>query len=193
MQLSENYWDDRYKHNDIGWDIGYVSNPLKAYFDQLNDKNLKILIPGSGHSHEAEYLFNKGFKNVFVADLSETALNQFSKRVPNFPKEQLLHANFFNLEATFDLIIEQTFFCALHPELRLNYAKKVYELLKPSGKLVGVLFNIPLNETHPPFGGNKAEYHGYFKSLFNIKTMEPCYNSISKRANNELFFICIKS
>lgn len=33
--------------------------PLKVYFDQLTNKDLKILIPGGGNSHEAEYLLKK--------------------------------------------------------------------------------------------------------------------------------------
>ena len=48
MILDESFWDDRYRDNDIGWDIGYVSTPLMAYFDQLQNKDLKILIPGGG-------------------------------------------------------------------------------------------------------------------------------------------------
>ena len=46
MDLSENAWDHRYLKNAIGWDLGEVSPPLKNYFDQLEDKELKILIPG---------------------------------------------------------------------------------------------------------------------------------------------------
>ncbi|HIC33088.1 MAG TPA: SAM-dependent methyltransferase, partial [Flavobacteriaceae bacterium] len=78
MDLSEEFWDNRYKNEDTGWDLGEVSPPLKAYFDQLQDKNLKILIPGGGNSHEAEYLYNQGFTNVFVVDVSKTALENFS-------------------------------------------------------------------------------------------------------------------
>lgn len=106
MDLSENYWDNRYKTNDIGWDIGKISTPLKNYFDQLTNKNIKILIPGGGNSYEAEYLYNKGFKNVFLIDISETAVNNFKQRVPQFPESQILHLDFFDLEMTFGLIIE---------------------------------------------------------------------------------------
>ena len=63
MDLSENAWDNRYLNNDIAWDLGEVSPPLKAYFDQLTNKEIKILIPGGGNSYEAAYLFEKGFEN----------------------------------------------------------------------------------------------------------------------------------
>lgn len=192
MDLSEAFWDNRYRTKITGWDLGKISTPLKMYFDQLINKNLKILIPGGGNSYEAEYLNNNGFKNVFVVDLSETALKNVKKRVPTFPDLHLIHNNFFELEMKFDLIIEQTFFCALSPNLRSQYVIKMAELLKNKGKLVGLLFNEPLNNDHPPFGGNKKEYLHYFKSKFNIEIMNNCYNSSESRINRELFIKLIK-
>jgi len=37
--------------------------------------------------------------------------------------------------------LEQTFFCSFKPENRDKYRDKILSLLKPDGKLVGVLFN----------------------------------------------------
>jgi thiopurine S-methyltransferase len=192
MDLSEKAWDHRYLKNDIGWDLGEVSLPLKNYFDQLENKELKILIPGGGNSYEAEYLFNKGFSNVFVVDLSKTALENIKKRTPNFPASQLILGNFFDLNDSFNLIIEQTFFCAIHPSLREQYALKVKELLTSKGKLVGLLFNVPLHKDKPPFGGSKAEYVGFFQPHFMIKKMEACYNSHDTRQGREVFIHFIK-
>lgn len=192
MDLNKNFWDLRYQNNEIGWDIGYISTPLKKYIDQLTDKNKKILIPGGGNSYEAEYLNNLGFKNVFVIDISPTALTNLKNRVPDFPKNHLINIDFFKLNNSFDLILEQTFFCALTPKLRDNYVLKMNQLLRPNGKLVGLLFNIPLNKDRPPFGGTKKEYLSYFKNYFKIEIMELSYNSISERTNNELFIKLIK-
>ena len=193
MNFYETFWNHKYLRGETGWDIGYVSTPLKEYINQLTDKNLKILIPGGGNSYEAEYLFKKGFKNVFVVDISSIPLKNFAKRAPSFPKKNLLHSDFFELGDTFDLILEQTFFCALEPSLREEYVNKMHKLLKPNGKLVGLLFNIPLNDDKPPFGGNKVEYRSLFKEKFKIETMEVAYNSIPQRAGNELFFMLSKN
>ena len=187
MLLDENFWDSRYQSKNTGWDIGYISTPLKDYFDQLTNKELKILIPGGGNSYEAEYLHKNGFTNVYIIDLSKTALKNLQKRIPSFPQNHLIHSNFFDLKENFDLIIEQTFFCALNPYLRPNYASKMSELLVVNGKLVGLLFNIPLNDNHPPFGGNRKEYKSYFEPYFNIEIMDTAYNSIPERNGNELF------
>jgi thiopurine S-methyltransferase len=192
LNLSEEFWENKYKTNKIGWDLGEVSPPLKTYFDQLENKGLKILIPGGGNSYEAAYLFKNGFKNVYVVDLSRTALGNIKKRIPDFPESQLIHANFFDLNTTFDLIIEQTFFCAINPDLRKDYVKKTKELLRKNGKLVGLLFEAKLNEDHPPFGGDKNEYRSYFEPHFTMDIFKECYNSYTNRQQMELFIKFIK-
>ena len=189
MDLSENAWDNRYLNNDIAWDLGEVSPPLKAYFDQLTNKEIKILIPGGGNSYEAAYLFEKGFENVWVVDLSKTAIANIQRSIPKFPPSQLIQGDFFDMEDSFDFIVEQTFFCAIDPSLRADYVVKMNSLLKPKGTLVGLLFNAPLNKEKPPFGGNKAAYMEQFKRFFEIQKMEACYNSFGNRKGRELFII----
>ncbi|HLV91516.1 MAG TPA: methyltransferase domain-containing protein [Aequorivita sp.] len=193
VNLNESFWSDKYRSGDMGWDIGYASTPLKEYIDQLKNKDLNILIPGGGNSYEAEYLFNKGFSNVSVVDISRIPLDNLLKRVPDFPKENLLHQDFFKLDQTYDLILEQTFFCAQDPNLREKYVSKMHQLLKPKGKLVGLLFNIPLNDDKPPFGGSEAEYRLLFEDEFVIDKMETAHNSIPQRAGNEFFIKFIRN
>jgi methyl halide transferase len=192
MKLTEAYWNNCYQTNDIRWDLGKISTPIEAYISQLNNKELYILIPGGGNSHEAEYLLNNGFKNVFVVDISPFAISNLKERVPNFLVNQLFNEDFFKLDGAFDLIIEQTFFCAIDKNLRPAYAKKTAELLHLGGKLVGLLFDAPLNEEHPPYGGSPDEYVKYFEPYFDIEIMEPCYNSVGPRSGREVWIKMIK-
>ncbi|MEQ8909436.1 MAG: methyltransferase domain-containing protein [Vicingaceae bacterium] len=185
-------WEKRYRENETGWDLGGVSTPLKEYFDQLNDKSIKILIPGCGNAYEASYLHEKGFKNVFLLDLAPSPLQAFAEKHPDFPKAQLIEDNFFKHEGEYNLIVEQTFFCAINQKHRAEYAKKTAELLKPKGKLMGLLWSVPLNEDHPPFGGAKEEYHQYFDPYFNYQVFEEAHNSIPPRAGRELFLLASK-
>ncbi|TJY32173.1 methyltransferase domain-containing protein [Pontimicrobium aquaticum] len=191
--LNKAFWEQKYLENKTGWDIGDISTPLKSYIDQLTNKNLKILIPGAGNSYEAEYLWKKGFKNVYVVDIAKQPLKNLKQRLPDIPKQQLLNKDFFDLNDSFDLIIEQTFFCALQPSLRKKYAKKMYELLNLNGKIAGLLFDFELNNEGPPFGGSKAEYLNLFTPTFYIKTLRESYNSIKPRQGKELFFIFEKN
>jgi methyl halide transferase len=192
MILDENYWSERYQQNQTGWDVGEVTRPLKLYFDQLNDKGLEILIPGGGNGYEAGYLYENGFNNVYLLDFSKHPLENFKKKYPDFPEYQLLHEDFFKLNRQFDLMIEQTFFCAIDPSLRKDYARKAFELLRPGGRLVGLLWDDPMYSDRPPFGGSKEEYVEYFKPYFDFHTYELCHNSITPRAGRELFVNLIR-
>ncbi|MEO2062018.1 MAG: SAM-dependent methyltransferase [Christiangramia sp.] len=188
MDSNKNFWEKRYEENRTGWDIGEISTPLKNYIDQLQDQDLKILIPGGGNSYEAEYLFQNGFKNVHVVDIASQPLQNLKNRVPDFPESQLHHENFFSHQENYDLILEQTFFCALQPKIRASYAEKVSELLEENGKIAGILFNFEFTNDGPPFGGSKDEYLTYFSPYFKIDIFEECYNSIPPRQGKELFF-----
>lgn len=187
--FNADYWQNRYENEATAWDIGYASPPLCAYIDQLENKNLDILIPGAGYGHEAVYLYRQGFKNVRVLDFSKKALNILCEKHPELPKNWLLQADFFNHEGGYDLILEQTFFCAIDPALRGSYAKKMYDLLRPGAKLSGVFFDFERERKEPPFGGSQTEYLQLFKPYFYIHKLAACYNSIKPRAGKELFFI----
>ena len=193
MTLDKVYWENRYLQKDTGWDLGQVSPPIKAYIDQLDNTEINILIPGCGNAYEANYLLEKGFSNITLIDLSPTLIEQLKSNL-NINQSQNINivcGDFFALKGKFDLIIEQTFFCALHPSQRKDYCKKMSELLAPTGKLVGLLFNRNF-ENSPPFGGSKVEYEELFSTCFQIQKMETCYNSVLPRQGSELFLVLKK-
>lgn len=185
-ELNEEFWTSRYLEGKTGWDLGTVSPPIKAYFDQVEDKNVKVLIPGCGNAYEAEYLHKEGFKNIHVVDLSKEPLDNLLRRVPTFRRDHVHQINFFELQGVFDIIVEQTMFCAIDPILRREYAHKAADLLRPGGKLIGVMFSCEF-DGGPPYGGSKEEYLTYFEPYFSGVEMTPCYNSIAPRMGNELF------
>jgi methyl halide transferase len=187
MPPDKDFWTARYIGNDTGWDIGSPSTPLKEYIDQLQDRSLRILIPGAGRAYEAEYLHRKGFRQVFIIDLADAPYQDLLQRCPDFPKEHLIVGDFFEHQGQYDLIFEQTFFCALDPDLRRAYVRHMHALLKPGGRLVGVLFDDPLNDDRPPYGGSRQEYLSIFGALFNDLKLERCHNSIPPRAGRELW------
>ena len=189
------YWQSRYTAGHDGWDVHAVTPPLQAYFDQLDlTRQPRILIPGAGRAYEAEYLHQLGCREVFVADIAPEALAALAARVPDFPAAHLLPADFFALPTAppYDLIVEQTFFCALNPGLRPAYARQCAALLRPGGTLMGLLFDTdfgPVQE--PPFGGSREEYREYFAPYFDFRHFETATNSLRPRQGRELF-ICLK-
>ncbi len=191
--LDNEYWSNRYLKKETGWDMGKVSPPLKAYFDQLSDKNISILIPGCGNAYEAAYLLQNGFTNITLIDISSIPVNVLKEKFASYAGNELdiICGDFFELNQQFDLIIEQTFFCAIDPILRQQYAEKMWKLLKVGGKLVGVYFNTTF-EAGPPFSGSKEEYEELFSEKFEVKVLTECYNSISPRSGKEVFIILVK-
>lgn len=196
--MNQSFWEERWQNGYTGWDLGAVSPPLKAYVDQIlpEKRNLSVFIPGCGNGYEAVYLLQNGFTNITMLDIAPTAVEQLSWRlqreVPGWELYlQLICGDFFTFSGAFDLILEQTFFCALDPVLRRDYARKMHGLLAPGGKLAGVLFDRNF-EGGPPFGGHAAEYRALFQSYFQVKTLAPCYNSAKPREGAEVFVILEK-
>jgi len=194
--FNENYWETRYQQGETGWDMGSASTPLISYCQQLPNKNLRILIPGCGNAHEVEALLNLGFTNITVLDFAESPLKNIAARNPTAMASghvKLVCADFFAHQGSYDLILEQTFFCAIHPAQRADYAKHMHSLLVQTGTLAGLLFNFPLTDEGPPFGGDATSYRQLFEPIFKIHTLEPCHNSIKPRLGKELFFILEKA
>jgi hypothetical protein len=77
--------------------------------------------------------------------------------------------------------------------MRKEYARQMHHILAPGGKICGLMFNFPLTESGPPFGGSREEYELTFSPLFNILRMEKAEDSIEPRAGNEFFVELQKS
>ena len=184
--LSESFWDDRWKNQETGWDVGYASPVLCRFIDKIEDKDAAILIPGCGNAYEAEYLVSKGFKSITLMDISETAVKAVKEKFKNNEAVNVLHQDFFKHEGRYDYILEQTFFCALDPDLRSDYVSQMHRLLKTGGLLEGLLFGVNFEKSRPPFGGTKEEYISLFSGKFEIIEISFTDESIKPRLGTEL-------
>lgn len=187
QQLDVSYWNTRWEMSETGWDTGFASPSITNYLSQYHNKEAAILIPGCGNAYEAEYLLLNGFTNITLIDIAPKAVELLQAKFENQEGIRILCEDFFLHQGTYDLVIEQTFFCAIDPEKRINYSNKMASLLNPHGKLIGVLFNREFAHQGPPFGGSLPEYNPIFEPDFEIKTMAECYNSIPARMGSEVF------
>lgn len=190
--LNADFWNNRYESGETGWDIGRVSPAISEYIDQLENTGLRILIPGCGNSYEAEYLADKGFSSITLIDISDKLTESLRRKFETRQFVNVITQDFFEHDGQYDIIIEQTFFCALHPTKRNDYAEKMRDLLSEEGKLVGVLFDKGFEKEGPPFGGSADEYRKIFESHFDVKVIDRCYNSIPPRSGGEVFIILRK-
>jgi len=183
--LGRQFWNEKYKNDQTGWDLGEVSPPLKKYIDQLDDRSQSILIPGAGNAYEAAYLVENGFEAVTVIDIAPRLVQKLNAQFQD-DNITIVEGDFFDHDGNYDLILEQTFFCALPPQKREAYVKKMHDLLQPNGRLCGVLFDRQF-EGGPPFGGTEEEYRQLFSTTFKTCSISPCYNSHPARKDSEVW------
>ena len=185
--IDQKYWNARWEKSETGWDIGYASPAITEYLKQYSNKNAAILIPGCGNAYEAAFLVENGFTDITLIDIAPKAVEMLKKNFTNSPQVKIICEDFFLHEGKYDLIVEQTFFCAIPPSRRKEYANKAFDLLNDKGKIIGLLFDRNFEQQGPPFGGCPCEYKPIFEPYFRIKIMETCYNSIPARTNTEVF------
>jgi len=186
IENPQEFWNTRWETGQTGWDIGAPSPAFITYFSDFAQKNAAILIPGCGSGHEAEFLLSNGFTNITVIDIAPKAVAILNEKFKSNPNITILCSDFFQHEGSYDYIVEQTFFCAIDPNLREAYAQQTNELLQPNGKIIAILFDRSF-EGKPPYGGSKEEYIQLFTTNFNILSLEPNQLSIPQRMGSELF------
>ena len=190
--INKEYWNKRWETKETGWDIGYASPALTKYIDGIHNKNIALLIPGCGNAYEAEYLLQHGFTNITLIDISPLAVEQLKQKFIGQSSITILCEDFFEHKENYDLILEQTFFSAISPSKRSDYALQMNQLLNKDGAIVGVLFDKQFHQSFPPYGGTREEYVQLFENIFRIKKIEACYNSIEPRKGSEVFIHLIK-
>lgn len=186
------YWNNRWINKQTGWDISQASPALVKILNKY-PKDASILIPGCGNAYEAEYLIKNDYKNITLIDISEELCNNLKAKFSvykNAPK--IICGDFFEHNGQYDLILEQTFFCAIEPKMRENWCSKMNALLKDTGKVEGLLFNIIFEKAGPPFGGSQVEYEQMFTKYFSKVQFNECLTSIAPRKGTEIEFILEK-
>ena len=191
LSMGDSFWNDRWQKGETGWDVGHASPAITAYMSQYSNKDAAILIPGCGNAYEAAYLVDNGFTNITLLDIAPYAAEQVKKKFAGDAQVKVICGDFFKHDGQYDLMIEQTFFCAIPPERRRDYVAKAASLLRANGRIIGLLFDRSF-EMGPPFGGSVSEYKTHFSPSFFIKKMEACYNSILPRAGSEVFINLVK-
>ncbi|MFT6799092.1 MAG: hypothetical protein ACJAWA_001216 [Nonlabens sp.] len=186
MKYDQNYWQKRYVDHITGWDLGRASKPLKSIVDKIENKELNILIPGAGNAYEAEYLIEKGFSKITVLDIALQPLLQLKERLKNTEGISIVQSDFFKHKGSYDLILEQTFFCALESRFRESYINKCHELLKNNGCIEGVLFDFESKTNEPPYPATIKEYKILFQKKFDIINLDRCLISEEARQGKEL-------
>ncbi|HIJ51019.1 MAG TPA: methyltransferase domain-containing protein [Nitrospinae bacterium] len=189
-------WQRHYDEGDLGWDLGQVAPPFIKLFESKIILPGKTLIPGCGRGHEVIYLAENGFE-VTAVDYSPGAVNHLKSTVQERNlKCEVLNMDFFGIDSAhngvYDLLIEQTFFCAISPEQRSSYVSTVARALKKGGMLAGLFYHTGEEEGGPPFNTTREDIKKYFSDSFEIRQLSKAEDSAEQRKNKEWLAILIK-
>lgn len=184
------FWEQRYRTGDAGWDLGQPSPPFVAL---LNGPDCpapgRVVVVGSGRGHDALLFARHGF-TVTGVDFAPSAVTaaQTAAEQAGLPAT-FVQADFFTLPAThagaFDYVLEHTFFCAIDPARRPEYVEVVHALLRPGGELIG-LFYAHGRSGGPPWTTDADEIRRLFAPRFTVERLEVAADSAERRRGQEL-------
>ena len=191
------FWEDIYLENDTGWDLKGVTPVFDSISNELNQG--KVCIVGCGRGYDAIMFAKKGF-DVTAVDFAPTPISELNKlAIQKSVTITTVQDDIFSLVGkypdTFDYVIEQTCFCAIHPNRRKEYEILVRTILKPGGKLVGLWFPLDKSQEEggPPWGTTIDEVKSTFNSGWKIEKEEFPSQSVEPRKGREKLIIFKKS
>ena len=169
------FWNQRYASGETPWTLHAVPAALRSFVKRTQTRGT-VLIPGCGTDHAVLQFFRTAGFEVTAIDFSTVAVAQTKNALRNFDGKIILGDFFkFDFQNRFDLIYERTFLCALHPRRWPEYAKRVAQLLRLRGKLVGVFFygTEPDPPPYPLSEAGAAEIFGkYFQLIRDVKVSD---------------------
>ena len=187
------FWEDIYLAGEAQWDLQGSTPIFKNFSNNLPLGNLCII--GCGRGYDAIEFAKKGFK-VTAVDFASSAILSLKKMAEDESVSlQIIERDIFTLmpdyENSFDYVIEQTCFCAIHPSRRKEYEVIVKGILKVGGHLVGLWFPLDkdIKEDGPPYGTTIDEVKSTFRNGWEITKEEFSEHSIKPRRGREKLII----
>jgi SAM-dependent methyltransferase len=177
------FWDARYTSGKTPWDFHGVPAALKAFLKTSQPGN--VLIPGCGAAYEVRAFHEAGWK-VTAIDFSRVAVERARSALKTLAS-CVVQGDFFTNDfgsQHFDVVYERTFLCALPPDLWPAYIKRVTQLLRPGGKLVGIFLYGDEAEP-PPYPLTPEKARELFKEKFSLVKTSPVSDSLPMFAGNE--------
>jgi len=177
------FWDSRYRAGKTPWDFHGVPAAVRAYLKTATP--CRALIPGCGSGYEVQAFAEHGM-DVQALDYSPVAIER-ARSVLGALADKVVLADFFthNLGGkTFDVIYERTFLCSLPPNVWTKYARRMAELLRPGGRLIG-FFLYGHEDEPPPYPMTEAEAQAIFGEYFVRRSHAPVSDSLPLFAGRE--------
>lgn len=192
-------WNKAYEENRHPWDLG---SPTPEFMRLVREENLpaaksRILIPGAGYGHDAVALAKLGYPVTAVEFAPKAANTILARARAENIFVNVIRRDFFalasegGLQHNFDCILEYTFFCAIAPPRRSEYARACAKLLAPEGMLIGLFFPLEERSGGPPFSVSQTAVAEAFSPFFHLTFHQP-QASVTPRKDREILGIFTK-
>jgi SAM-dependent methyltransferase len=176
----------------VPFDLGGPSPPLLDWLDEARPAPGRAVVPGCGRGHDALELARRGWEATGV-DFAPAAIADARAAAARagLATARFLEQDFFSLgpelDGAYDLLFEQTCYCAIDPRRRDDYARTAERLLRPGGALLFVVFPVDGRAGGPPFNIGLAEVRERFAPAFEVLELaQPRRPSAPGRAGKEL-------
>lgn len=195
--MEAQFWENAWDEGRIGFHRSEFHPELLKYFPLLESKGEQsILVPLCGKTLDLTWLSHQELYVTGVELCKKAVLEYFQDHsIENYEVEEntYTHQNitlevgdFFNhmREGGYDFIYDRAAIVALPPEMRIRYAKKCLELLRPKGRSLLIAFEYDQTKVSgPPFSVTEEE----IKELFGKEATIELLDTQSERPKNPKF------
>jgi len=160
--LSADEWNQRYVTGDAPWDMRQVSPPLLAFLGEgILPRERRVIVPGCGSGYEVAALARAGYEAT-GADYAPQAIAAAQANIDGVADAKLVCVDLLDAHAVaalgaFDWAFDQTFFCAIDPERRGEYAAAMASMVRGGGELWALSMRT-LKPDGPPFDSTPDEF-----------------------------------
>lgn len=187
-------WENAWREGRTGWDAGGSPPALLELLRSGSLPEGRALVPGCGTGYDVLTLASER-RAVTGLDVAPTAATRFEtlRRELGVPEAQarVVVTDFFDFEPDdrFELAWDYTFFCAIDPERRAAWGRRMAELIAPGGLVVSLVFPVvpgaPPNRG-PPYAIHPDDLGAALGDAFESVSVEPVTESHSGREGKEL-------
>jgi len=140
---------------------------------KVTDSNENILEMAAGTGDVSKQLFDKGYKNISIADKNSGMLTEAHKKLQRYVKTYITSFEDMNIERKFDsIIIRQAINYLMDYEGLVNGFKNIYEHLNAGGKLIFNAPNYVQNKEYDDRPLQKYEFDGYDVQVKEMNLLE---------------------
>lgn len=188
--MQKEFWLERWQREETGFHEGVVNAYLKQFWHELHlAHGSGVFVPLCGKSVDMQWLREQGHPVVGV-ELSEIAAQAFFTENNYTPKHSgddrfehyeandihIICGDFFDLRrgdlAGVKAVYDRASMVALPPEMRLQYAQHLLNILPQQARILLIAFDYPQTEMQgPPFALASAEVEALYREHADIRLL----------------------